>query len=238
MTEMTYDEIIKILDLNGFGVHRKAALRDYDRYLDQSEFQYILWLDRIYQKIQSVPGHIIEIGVARGRNAVLFGHLIKMNGDQAVRHYYGFDTFSGYAEDDLRRSPHLSTDAWKETTIDFVRERLEGQSLASICHLFKGDIKSSASDFVKKGHARFNPNKIRISLLYIDCNAYLPAKFAMDFFKPFMMKGSVICIDEKLQGGETEALIEFGDENGLEVKRDPGPFGIPAYLRFEETHTA
>jgi hypothetical protein len=41
----------------------------------------------------------------------------------------------------------------------------------------------------------------------------------------------VICIDEKLQGGETEALIGFCKDNGLEFRKDTGPFAMPAYAR-------
>lgn len=233
MSELNYDDIVRVLDQNGFAVIPKAALRDHDRYLDQSEFRYILWLDRIFQKIQRVPGHIVEIGVARGRNSVILGHLIKMNGEDNIRNYYGFDTFEGYTEEDLRKSPHLSSDEWKETTVDFVQERIRLQGLSNTCYIFKGDIKEVAQSFVNSRQARFNPGKIKIALLYIDCNAYLPAKFSMDFFKDYMSPGSIICIDEKLQGGETEALMEFCSENGLVAEKDPGPFGMPAYTVLE-----
>lgn len=229
MNELNYDDIVRILDQNGFMVSRKAAARDYDKYLDHNEFRYILWLDRVFQKIQTVPGHIIEIGVARGRNAVLFGHLIKMNGEDSIRNYYGFDTFDGYTNEDLRRSPHLSDNEWKGTTLEFVKERIHLQSLQNTCHLFSGDIKEIAKDFVNSRQSKFNPGKLKIALLYIDCNAYLPAKFSMDFFKDYMSPGGLICIDEKLQGGETEALTDFCTENKLSMVKDPGPFGIPAY---------
>jgi hypothetical protein len=235
MPELSYDEIVKILDQNGFSVVKKSALRDYDGYLNQSEFRYILWLDRIYKLIENVPGHIVEIGVARGRNAVIFGHLIRLTGDDQVRNYYGFDTFDGYPEDDLRRSPHLSKDEWKSTTLQFVQDRIAQGKLADICSIFQGDIKFVADTFVNSKQRRFNPGKLRIALLYIDCNAYLPAKFSMDFFKKYMSPNGIICIDEKLQGGETEALIEFCNENGLEYRKDSGPFAMPAYTRISPT---
>ena len=38
-------------------------------------------IERTYRLIENVPGHIVEVGVARGRNAVIFGHLIRLTGD-------------------------------------------------------------------------------------------------------------------------------------------------------------
>ena len=235
MPELSLEEVTKILDANGYFVVKKSALRDYDRYLDHSEFRYILWLDRIYKQIENIPGHIVEVGVARGRNAIIFGHLVRLNGEDQIRNYYGFDTFDGYAEDDLRRSPHLSDGEWKDTSLEFVNERLTQAQLSDVCHVFKGDIKDIAEGFVNSKQNRFNPGKLRIALLYIDCNAFLPAKFSMDFFKPYMSPNGIICIDEKLQGGETEALIEFCEENGFEFRKDSGPFAIPAYTRVTNT---
>lgn len=231
MAEISFEDVVRLLDQQGYSVVRKTALRDYDRYLDQNEFRYILWLERIYRLIENVPGHIVEVGVARGRNSVIFGHLIRLCGDDQVRHYYGFDTFDGYTADDLRRSPHLGAGEWKATTLEFVQERLAGAKLVDICHVFKGDIKQAAPAFVNSKQARFNPGKLRVALLYIDCNAYLPARYSMDFFKDYMTPGGIICIDEKLQGGETEALIEFCRDNGLEFRKDAGPFAMPAYTR-------
>ena len=128
-------------------------------------------------------------------------------------------------------APHLSADTWKSTTLKFVQERLAKALLGDTCHVFQGDVQQVAPEFVNSRQARFNPGMLRIALLYIDCNAYAPAKYAMDFFKPYMSPGGVICIDEKLQGGETEALVDFCRENGLTFQKDSGPFAIPAHTR-------
>lgn len=228
-----FDEIARLLRREGYLVAAKHEARDFDRYLDQNEFRYILWLDRIFEKIRTVPGHIVEVGVARGRNAVLFGHLVRLNGEDAIRNYYGFDTFDGYVAEDLRRSPHLSEIEWKNTTKAFVEKRLKSCQLSDICHVFQGSIEQEAPIFLSRGHRLFQPNSLQISLLYIDCNAYNAAKFSMNFFKQYMAPGGVICIDEKVQGGETEALREFCLENGLSIRKDPGPFGMPAHVVME-----
>ena len=40
------------------------------------DLEYLLWISNLYLKIKYIPGHIAEIGVADGRNTVLFGRLI------------------------------------------------------------------------------------------------------------------------------------------------------------------
>ena len=237
MTELNFDQVVEILDQAGFRVLAKSELRGEDQYLDKSEFKYILWLDRLYQKIRSVPGHIVEIGVARGRNSILFGHMIRMSGEDDIRHYYGFDTFDGYTEEDLARDQHLSAAEWKLGGLQFVEQRLAATGLSDICFCFKGDIRQTADAFVKAGHYQFAPDKLRIAMLYIDCNAFGAAKYAMDYFHQYMAPGGIICIDEKKQGGETEALLTYCEERGLAVQRDAGPFGVPAYVQMANPAT-
>ena len=214
----------------GYNVTPIGVARD-DGYLDKSEFQYILWLDRIYQKIGRVPGNIVEVGVARGRNAIIFGRLIELHGERAVRRYYGFDTFAGYAQSDLKENTHLRATAFTGISYDSVLERVRDAGLSTTSYLIKGDIRETAPKFVTEGGANFQPNHLKIALLYIDCNAFDPALFSMNFFYKYISDCGVICIDEKMQGGENRALDTFCKENGLNAERDSGPFGIPAYTQ-------
>lgn len=43
-------------------------------YKDFQDFdlEYLLWISNLYLKIKDLPGHIAEIGVADGRNTILF----------------------------------------------------------------------------------------------------------------------------------------------------------------------
>lgn len=208
----------------------KTDLRNQDKYLDKLEFRYILWLDRIYSKIATVPGHIIELGVARGRNSIIFGNLIQLNGDDEVRMYYGFDTFEGYDEKDYQDSPYLNKNDWKNSSKEFVEQRVTSAGLAKNLQFIEGDIKKTLPSFLEETNTnRFIAGHIRIALLYVDCNAYLPAITGMELAKNYMSPGGVICIDEKKQGGETKALIEFCQKYNLEFIKDSSPFSIPAY---------
>lgn len=194
-----------------------------DKYLDKREFRYILWINSVYEKIRNVPGHIVELGVARGRNSILFANLIEMNGESHLRHYYGFDTFSGYTEEDLNRDTHLPADYWADLSADFVRGRIRQAGFEKTCTLVEGDLMETLPAFLTQSP------KFSASLVYVDCNAYRPSLFAMQTLKNHIAPGGVICIDELRQGGETEALIEFCRDQGLEYRKDTTPFTVPAY---------
>ncbi len=203
-------------------------------YLDKGEFTYIMWLYKIFEKIQNTPGHIVEVGVAEGRNSIIFGRFIDAYGQEAVRNYYGFDTFAGFTKQDLEHSPYLSKDRYNHLTLEYVENRIKEQKLDHICHFIEGDIRKTAPEFIASPLYKLrSPKHLRIALLYIDCNAYGPSLEAMKSFKDHMMPGGIICVDEKSQGGETEALIQFCKENNLTIKRDTGPFSLPAYTCIE-----
>ncbi|MDF1823597.1 MAG: class I SAM-dependent methyltransferase [Verrucomicrobiales bacterium] len=201
----------------GLSVFEKQA------YLEESEFQYILWIDRVYEKIRSVPGHVVELGVAYGRNSIIFSRMIQLHGETATRKYFGFDTFDGYTEETLETNPHLSGKTWKDCDRNRIEARLKRANVERQTTLIEGDILETVPQFLKE-----NPN-FRCALLYVDCNAFEPSLEGMKLFQQFMSPGGVICIDEKRQGGETKALIEFCNLSGLEYKRDPGALAVPAY---------
>lgn len=207
----------------GYSLYHQSDLIHDDRYLDKREFRYILWINEVYRKIQNVPGHVVELGVARGRNSILFANLMEIYGESHLRKYYGFDTFSGYTQEDLNRDTHLPTTAWTSLSAEWVNLRLQRAGYEGNCTLIEGDLVETLPKFLKE-----MPN-FRAALVYIDCNAYRPSLFAMETLKKFMAPGGIICIDELRQGGETKALIEFCENNNLQYVKDSSPLTVPAY---------
>ena len=193
------------------------------KYLEKTEFKYILWLYEVYKMIDTVPGHIVELGVAYGRNTIIFSHLMQMNNQDDVRKYVGFDTFDGFTDESLATNAHLSPKSWKGISVEDVKERIKKSGNFTNNTLIKGDLNITLAEYLKN-----NPN-FRAALLYIDCNAYEPAINGMEMLKEFMSPGGIICIDEKQQGGETKALIKFCKDNDLKFMRNTNNFSIPAY---------
>jgi hypothetical protein len=191
--------------------------------LDESQLENIVWIVKLFNQIENVPGHLAEIGVASGGNTILFGKLIKQYGQSTVRRYFGFDTFEGFNERDLSENEHLSGNLWKsrQHSLKSVEKRIKINGLESICKLIKGDAAKTCDNFLRNYESdRFKPGMSKFALLYIDCNAYIPAITAMENFYEYLSPGGVICIDEKVQGAETSALIRFAEKRGLKVLRN------------------
>ena len=198
--------------------------------MDVSDYdlEYLISLANLYREIRLVPGHIAEIGVAEGRNAVIFGKLIKLYGDQNLRQYVGFDTFEGYVERDLHRDRHLDSRAWKNLDLQRVIRRCQDNNVDKLVEFHKGDVLRTAPKVLKEHKGlRFQPGKAKFALLYIDCNSYLAAIESMRIFLPHMVPGGRIVIDEKMQGGETEALVAFAKEANLNLGLGYGTGGSP-----------
>ena len=201
--------------------------------ISDKDLEYLLWICSIYLRVRSIPGHIAEVGVACGRNAIIFGRLIKIFGDSSLRQYIGFDTFDGFTETDLLRDKHLAgeNNRWKVFSKSEVLKRCAVNGVTDLVELFEGDASIEVPRILAKHKGKkFQPNKARFALIYIDCNAYSPAINSLRAFMPYLMPGAYIAIDEKLQGCETEALLDFARESHLSVLK-PGNMQVPMLLK-------
>ena len=188
--------------------------------INDGDLESIIWVSNLYLKIENIPGHIAEIGVADGRNTILFGNLIKMHNDQSTRQYIGFDTFDGFNKRDLDRDNHLSKDKWRNNNKLDVIKRCEDNNVEHLVELFEGDATETVPKILKNHKGKkFQPGKGKFALVYIDCNAYFPAINSMESFLPHMVPGGLIVIDEKLQGSESEAILDFAKKHSFRVER-------------------
>ena len=201
--------------------------------IKDEDLEYLLWISNLYLQVVNIPGHIAEVGVANGRNTILFARLMQMYGDSSVRQYLGFDTFDGFTENDLERDEHLvkNNNRWKVFSKKGVLERCAINGVENEVEIFEGDaasviIKTLSSHNGKK----FQPGKARFALVYIDCNAYRPALESMEAFLPHMVPGSIFAVDEKLQGGETEAMLEFAKAHNFLIEK-PGRNQVPMIIK-------
>lgn len=185
-----------------------------DLQLPKTSKSYYKALKDLFDKTVEVPGNIVELGVARGRNSAIFCDLIISS--EVSKGYFGFDTFTGYMPEDITSSPNKTglvrnqkrnRWVWSEEKVYSTLDKL---GVKDPCTLVTGDLKITLPNFLSN-------NNMKVSLLYVDCNAYLPAIEGMRSAYPYMQPGAVICIDEHVVGGETKALKDFAIEQKLKI---------------------
>lgn len=59
-----------------------------NKIISKIQVDYILSINDIFNEIIEVPGHIIELGIGRGKNAIIFGSLIKKYQYGKFKEYY------------------------------------------------------------------------------------------------------------------------------------------------------
>ena len=200
----------------------KITLVKWDHKLTtRRQVEYILALYEIYEKVKDIPGHIIEIGCGRARNGIILSTLIKKSGQDKYKKYFGFDTFKSFTDKDLVESPHLKKQSVENLdSLEKIEDFIISNKLNDVIKLVKGDIIKTLPEFIKNKNKEFYFDQLLISLVYIDCNAYRPAIFALEKLKPYLSNNAMIVVDENMLGDETKALKKFCDDNLL-VMRSP-----------------
>lgn len=89
--------------------------------------------------------------------------------------------------------------------------------------LIKGDIVENIEKIKNDNLEIIKKETLLISLIYIDCNSFIPSKTALDNFKENLSTGALIVVDESRIGGENRALKEFCLQNNLTMRT--GKFG-------------
>lgn len=175
----------------------------------------------IFKEVVSVPGVIVDLGVYRGASTFTWAKLCEIFcATDARKKIYGFDTFSGFpalsAEDgpvdtkqDVQVGGYFGGGAM-ESELLMAREAMDHDrhlKHVSRIEFIKGDVQQTIPSFVQaKG------NGLRIALLNLDVDLYLPTKVALEHFVPLMTRGGIIILDEYAVdtfGGESKAVDEY-----------------------------
>ncbi len=189
-----------------------------------------LVMNQLYERIQNIPGHIVELGVWWGQNIILMENLRAIHEPfNKQRKIIGFDTFTGYSapKNDQKDKP---SDVWNEgsysTTTDY-KEYLEElikihESNNILGHstghhqLIEGDVSQSVPRYLEK-----HPETM-VALAYFDIGLYEPTIAALKSLKPHLMPGSVILLDELTWSespGEAIAYKEAFSRNEYTIEK-------------------
>lgn len=204
-----------------------------DNYLEKIELSYLFNMFNIFRDIENCPGHIIELGVGAGRNAIILGNLLKTTGQDGSSRYFGFDSFKSYTSRDLQIEKGLSFEKWENNSYNFVNNRIKQHNLENVSFLVEGDIRKTLPEFVASRASKKNPDTLFCRLVYIDTSAYEPSILGLDLLWKHIVPGGLMIIDQRTQGGEWRAAIEFCEKNKIKPKSRNAFNSAPIYLKKE-----
>jgi len=184
----------------------------------------LLYLNELYERIQPIPGVVMEFGVWWGANLSLLASLRSVHEPYNwTRKLVGFDTFTGYTSfsDKELPSPYLTegnyavTPGYEEYLAEMMACHEADNVLSHIVkhELVKGDVLTTVDKYLAD-----NPQTI-VALAYFDLALYEPTKKCLEAIRPYLVKGSILAMDElnsKEFPGET---IAYRDVIGLDSFR-------------------
>jgi hypothetical protein len=197
-------------------------LVNFGLYMRSSVVAKFLYVNELYQQIINIPGVVMEFGVWWGQNLALFESFrAAYEPYNYTRKIIGFDTYEGYPsispQDGSCDLVKLNQYAVSENYMEHLSALLAYHQQENVMshvkkyELVKGDATVTIGEYLDN-----HPETI-ISLAYFDMQLYEPTLKCLEAIKPYLVKGSVIAMDELNSSefpGETVAFREaFGSMN-------------------------
>lgn len=197
-------------------------------FMNRQSLSRILFFNEIYKKILDVPGSIMEFGLYYGRDLPLLQNLRGIYEPyNYTRKVIGFDTFEGFTELDMEKDGIIGAEG--DFTMmgnydNYLRQILmyhESESPLSQIKKFeivRGDVCETLPIYLES-----HPETI-IALAYLDLDIYKPTKKVLELIKPYLVKGSIVGMDElnfDIFPGETQALKDVFGLNRFRLHRSP-----------------
>jgi hypothetical protein len=186
-----------------------------------------LFLAELYQRILTVSGSIIELGVRWGQNLALFTNLRAIYEPyNHTRHVIGFDTFAGFPSVHEFDGPDAHPGGFdvSEHFVDHLSAVLTcHEDLAPISHIKKHELVVGDVIETVPAYLASHPETI-VALAYFDLDLYEPTKAALEAIQPHLTKGSVLAFDELTHPsfpGEARAVAEVMGMGTFAIQRSP-----------------
>jgi hypothetical protein len=204
----------------------ETKLENFPKYVRRQHLKRFLAMYEIFKMVLRTKGSIVECGVFRGFSLMSWAKLSSiLEPENLTRRVYGFDSFDGFpsvTEMDRSAAGDAAAGDFQGSSYDELQEIIQvydrDRFLGHIpkVQLIRGDAAKSIPDFVKEN------SHLLVSLLFLDMDLYAPTKVALEYFLPRMPKGAVLAFDEldnPIWPGETTALLEKLNINGLKIQR-------------------
>ncbi len=185
-------------------------------YLRSTMLAKILYLNELYVAIKDLPGIVMEFGIWWGANLALLESFRSVYEPYNwTRKVVGFDTFEGYpaiSEKD-GSSSYAAVGGYTVSGgyEQYLRSMLDAHEKDNVMsHIQKYDlVRGDVTETIEKYLA--DNQQTVIALAYFDLALYEPTKKCLEAIRPYLVRGSVLAMDElnsKDFPGETIAVRE------------------------------
>ena len=171
-------------------------------------------------KERSIPGSIAELGVYQGAFAAELNRLFP------ERNLYLFDTFEGFAEEDLiterklgGRNAYAAAGDFSDTSKEVVLSKMDDPASVYICQgRFPESLVGGATHAYGKNVTHAELEEERFAAVSLDTDLYEPTLAGLRFFYPRLSPGGFILLHDYHSAqypGVHRAAVEFFKENDL-----------------------
>jgi Macrocin-O-methyltransferase (TylF) len=177
-------------------------------------FSLVLICDQIAK--EGLTGDVAELGVYKGNTAIL---LVALAGKLESTAYL-FDTYEGFATEDLVGIDHDKSHSFTDTTLESVQLLVGNKNV----RYMKGYFPTSTYNL---------PEDLQFCLVHIDCDLLAPTAAALKYFYPRLVKGGFLVMHDyaglywngveqaidTFFADKPERLIPIPDKSGTAVIR-------------------
>lgn len=225
------DNVEKMLEehFEKFNISHREIWRNFQLYTRRVFLKKFLAHYEFFQKIQNLPGDIVELGVYRGATLLSWANFMEIRnmGDRHKK-VIGFDNFKGFGDFDEKDGIDVPEVGKKRGGFDGGAFEEALRDVISIFDadrfipykprvvLVKGDIEKTVPEYIEQ-----NPG-LRISLLHFDVDLYKPTLIGLEKLWPLVVPGGIVLFDEYAippWEGESKAVDEFFQDKKVKIQR-------------------
>ena len=179
----------------------------------------VLFLLQCLKETRNLEGNIIELGSWKAGNAILMAKFLKQI--KSKKKIFACDTFEGIPKNDEFVNSSLGKGLFSDVNIEEISSKIKAYELDDSICLVQGSFENTLK----------NLSDEKFSLVFLDCNIYDSAKFAINFAYPRLRHDGIFishCYGAKKDSnsfwGETLAVEEYLSSKPEQIIIDSLPF--------------
>ena len=196
---------------------------------DKTRIGKILTQYELFKRTIDLPGAVVEFGVFKGTSLIRLIMFRDLLSNSYSRKIIAFDTFTNYPinphEFDKGHLRDFISKAGSESIgKEQLIEVLQRGGLNENIELVQGDICETVPKYISDNEfaASGDSEALRVSLINLDVNYYLPTKIALQYFWPKLLRGGILMLDDYgIIQGETQAVDEYFQDKDVKIEKLP-----------------